>query len=116
MISNLFDSPLQHSSTNTSQSETRQIIKPSTVKFKARLQGTFETCAAVNGWTEEREGLLLAVSLRAQLVSGVLPSDKDQHYSKLVRPQGKRFPPLIQTDLYRMVAYLSCMSTYFIEK
>lgn len=64
MISNLFDSPLQHSSTDTRQSETRQIIKPS----KARLQGAFETCAAVNGWTEEREGLLLAVSLRAQLV------------------------------------------------
>lgn len=68
MTSNLLDSPLQHSSTDTRQSETRQIIKPSTVKFKARLQGAFETCAAVNGWTEEREGLLLAVSLRAQLV------------------------------------------------
>lgn len=64
---NLFDSPLPNSLTDTRRSRTSQIIKQATydgtsswLDYKAH----FEACAAVNGWSEESIGMVLAVSLR----------------------------------------------------
>ena len=47
----------------------------------------FEACANVNGWSEEKKGMFLALSLRgqAQAVLGDLPTDRGQHYGTLVR-------------------------------
>lgn len=72
---NLFDSPLPNSLTDTRRSGTSQIIKQTTydgtsswLDYKAH----FKACAAVNGWSEESIGMVLAVSLRghAQSVLG----------------------------------------------
>ncbi|XP_062599620.1 uncharacterized protein LOC134261188 [Saccostrea cucullata] len=104
----LFDTPKpRRQSIETDNAKTGHIIKPATydgTNSWLDYKSHFEACAVVNGWTDDKKGLYLAVSLRgqAQSVLGDLPSDTGQHYQTLVRSLEERFSPPNQTDLYRV--------------
>ena len=64
----------------------------------------FDACSRINQWSENENGLYLAVALRGQ-PQGILvdlPIDKQQDYKSLVNALEQRVVPPNQTELYRV--------------
>lgn len=85
------------------QTENKITIKPATYDGSSSwldYKCHFESCVNVNGWSEEKKGLFLALSLRSQAhaVLSDLPSESRQHYETLVRSLHDKFSPPNQTD------------------